>query len=514
MGVRVLWIVMTIFLFTVSSSSISPDHRSSDEMVLVRGGTFRMGEEIEKIVGNEDPLHRVKVDSFYIGKFEVTQAEWAAVMGSNPSLYKGDHLPVAVVSWYDVVGYCNKRSRLEGLTPCYKGTGDVVTCDFSADGYRLPSEAEWEYACRGGQESRHYNYSGSNDPDEVAWYGENGGDRAHPVGQKKPNELGIFDMSGNVWEWCWDRYDPGYYRESPDHNPRGPAAGQQRVYRGGGGGHYLWLRISGRYSFNPQQEHWFVGFRVVRSDSGRPLKGRNNSMIFVRGGTFMMGSVDGVTGEKPAHNVTVNSFYMGKYEVTQEQWTAVMKNNPSFVPGARCPVQGVSWYDTVEYCNRRSRLEGLTPCYSGSKEHIRCNFEADGYRLPSEAEWEYACRGGLQSRHYTYSGSNDPDEVAWHAGNSWRSPQPVGLKKPNELGIYDMSGNVYEWCWDGYDFYFYGREQSRQPRGPSATGWPHRVMRGGTYWFPENYLRNTFRFYDEPFRAYSISGFRVVRTVK
>ncbi|NIO87691.1 MAG: SUMF1/EgtB/PvdO family nonheme iron enzyme [Candidatus Aminicenantes bacterium] len=237
-------------------------------------------------------------------------------------------------------------------------------------------------------------------------------------------------------------------------------------------------------------------------------------MIFVKGGTFPMGNSEGGDGEKPAHRVTVGTFYMGKFEVTQEEWLAVMGNNPAYIRGAKNPIHSVSWYDAVEYCNKRSRKEGLTPCYSGSGDDIVCDFNADGYRLPSEAEWEYAARGGLHSRNYRYSGSNDLDEVAWHPDNSGYLPHPVGRKKPNELGIYDMSGNVWEWCWDWYIFDYYKNSPAINPTGlPSGH---HRVERGGSF-FPyptENHHWCTFRFYDEPFREFAHIGFRVVRTVK
>jgi formylglycine-generating enzyme required for sulfatase activity len=189
-----------------------------------------------------------------------------------------------------------------------------------------------------------------------------------------------------------------------------------------------------------------------------------------------------------------------------------MANNPSFRKGNPCPIHFVDWYDAVEYCNKRSRMEGLTPCYTGSGNHITCNFKADGFRLPTEAEWEYAYKGGLQSRYYKFSGSNDADEVAWYINNSGRKPQPVGQKKLNELGIYDMSGNVGEWCWDWYDFDYYKNSPEQNPRGPSSGR--HRVVRGGSWGRPENAVRGTFRFLYEPHHKFSYIGFRVVRTVK
>jgi sulfatase modifying factor 1 len=479
-------------------------------MVLVEGGTFRMGTDE---ISDEHPIHSVTLNSFHIGKYEVTQAEWNAVMGSdnNPSLYKGDNLPVETVTWYNTVEYCNKRSELEGLQPCYTGEGDKITCDFTADGYRLPTETEWEYACRGGLKSRNYKYSGSNNPDEVGWYGVNSEGKTQLVGRKKPNELEIYDMSGNAWEWCWDWYDEDYYKHSPADNPGGPATGGTRVYRGGGcGAFYFWLRNTGRYSNPPNVKHWFVGFRVVKKPAGHGKE--PEGMVFVKGGVFKMGSNEANAGQRPAHPVTVSNFYIGKFEVTQEEWKAVMGNNPSFFKGAWNPVHSINWYAAIGYCNRRSRIEGLTPCYTGKDKNITCDFKADGYRLPTEAEWEYAARGGLKSRNYKYSGSNDPNEVAWYGENAGGKAHPVGMKKANELGIYDMSGNVWEWCWDWYDFYYYEHSPAKNPKGPAAA--LHRIKRGGDWRDPLYVMTCTFRFYNRPHIIFHNLGFRVVRTAR
>ena len=188
----------------------------SYEMVWVRGGTFRMGATSEQgsdAYGNEKPVHSVTLSSFYIGKTEVTQALWKAVMGSNPSCWKGDNLPVECVSWNDCQEFIRKLNALTGLN------------------FRLPTEAEWEFACRGGNNSRGYKYSGSNYIDNVAWYRDNSGDKTHPVATKSPNELGIYDMSGNVNEWCNDWY--GGYTSGRQTNPKGPYDGSRRVLRGG-----------------------------------------------------------------------------------------------------------------------------------------------------------------------------------------------------------------------------------------------------------------------------------------
>lgn len=256
----------------------------NDNFVFVQGGPFI--NTMSNYYGKS-----VTLSNFYIGKYEVTQKEWIEIMGNNPSKFIGDNLPVEMISWYDVVEYCNKRSKQEGLKPYYnidKNKTDTnnqsehdnikwtVTINEGANGYRLPTEAEWEYAASGGQMSKSYSYSGSNNADEVAWYWRNAGDKyltgdwnwpiiennhnkTKPVGVMKPNELGLYDMSGNVREWCWNWYSDDLQGESN--------SGSFRVVKGGG-----WigdissneLSFRGKFEangFGPDQ-----GFRVSRGE--------------------------------------------------------------------------------------------------------------------------------------------------------------------------------------------------------------------------------------------------------
>ena len=238
---------------TIGKANYTPNVKTfyangvSFEMVEVRGGTFRMGATSEQgsdAYDGEKPVHSVTLSGYYIGKTEVTQALWKAVMGSNPSEFKGDDLPVERVSWYDCQEFIRELNALTGQN------------------FRLPTEAEWEFACRGGNNSRGYKYSGSNYIDNVAWYDGNSEDKTHPVATKLPNELGLYDMSGNVWEWCSDWN--GKYSSGAQTNPKGPYDGSYRVIRGGS-----WIfsvgycRSSRRYNDIPMYRNYCFGLRLA-----------------------------------------------------------------------------------------------------------------------------------------------------------------------------------------------------------------------------------------------------------
>lgn len=275
-------------------------------------------------------------------------------------------------------------------------------------------------------------------------------------------------------------------------------------------------------------------------------------MVFVEGGTFQMGSNDGAAEDRPAHQVTVNSFLMAKIEVTfgsfeefieatnyrteadtngwSHIWTGVSWVQKSGV-NWRCnpkgekrgageknhPVIHVSWNDAVAYCNWLSEKEGLQKAYSGSGENTTCDFTSNGYRLPTEAEWEYAAGGGVKSTGFTYSGSNNLGEVGWYGAydnsgnrNINEGTSEAGMKLPNELGIYDMSGNVWEWCWDRWGNY--NSTDETNPRGPSSGSF--RVSRGGSWFYTGEYCRVTRRHGIKQGSGYINVGFRLARTKK
>ena len=275
----------TLFLFFLLPAILAMTENISfaDDLVFVKGGTFKMGSpESENWRGDDETQHEVKVGDFYISRYEVTQAEYEALMNNNPSNFKGDMLPVENVSWLDAVKYCNARSRQENLTPVYTISGNKVTWNTDADGYRLPTEAEWEYACRAGTTTP-FNTENSISANEANYYGhypyeieENyfsqGNLTTKPgiyrgetlkVGSFKPNKLGLYDMHGNVAEWCWDIYAP--YDLSAVENPAGPSEGTRRVNRGGAWNDFAKNMRSAYRAATPQENSSFnLGFRLAR----------------------------------------------------------------------------------------------------------------------------------------------------------------------------------------------------------------------------------------------------------
>ena len=481
------------------------------KMVRVDGGTYTMGATEEQEVAAEDdeyPTHQVTLSTFYVGQTEVTQELWEAVLGNNPSRHKGKQKPVHYVSWDQCQKFIEKLRELTGKP------------------FRLPTEAEWEFAARGGNSSMGYKFSGSDKADKVAWYETK---QPHEVAQKAPNELGIYDMSGNVKEWCLDRY--WKYSSEAQTNPNN-TDGAKCVTRGGS-----WVfeanccRVSYRAASLPDERFYNIGLRLALPEEQNEtadlfeqtqrekyitepfeqksvpttetftVNGVSFTMVGVEGGTFTMGATteqgkEANDSEKPTHEVTVNSFQIGQTEVTQALWKAVMGENPSYFAGDNLPVECVSLLLANRFIVKLRELTGRD------------------FRLPTEAEWEYAARGGSKSNHYKYCGSNKLSDVAWYENNtsgrftpkSEFGTHPVAQKAPNELDIYDMSGNVWEWCSDNQ--YDYDPEPLSNPQ--VYYGAKHSYMiRGGGWRSKEKDCRVTRRSYAQDEYTVAFMGLRI-----
>ncbi len=445
-------------------------------------------------------------------------------------------------------------------------------------GYRLPTEAEWEYACRAGTTTKYYFGDDPSAMDDYAWHHENqrGG---QPVGEKRPNDFGLYDMYGNVAEWCSDRFDGGYYLKSPRVDPPGPPGDWNPATRGGSIDHEARVYRSALRNTDAWLHDPRVGFRVARSyspevknltgdmRSGSALSKKSTSsrpsgraksntpltespnppesklarfprgdwtspatkmeFVSIKGGEFIMGSPDedkeASTNEMPPHTVRINPFYLGMTEVTQTQYQEVMGNNPSYFSATGAgrdkvagqstghyPVENVSWLDAVRFCNALSMKDGFTPFYqvNGGKVEIP-DRKGPGYRLPTEAEWEFACRGGKTTR---YSFGTDPSvlgEYGWFGENSGGRSHPVGQERRNGFGLYDMHGNVWEWCSDGWDDDYYKKTPEDDP--PGASGAASQVFRGGGWDSEPRECRSANRYRFAPGNRSYFLGFRVAR---
>ncbi len=441
----------------------------------IEPGTFQRGSD-ENEAGrdrDEGPRHQVTLTKgFFLGVHEVTQGQWLAVMGENPSAFRheADALlrPVDSVSWQECRRFI---ARLEA-----RGLGR----------FRLPTEAEWEYAARAGTTTA-YPWGGDARESAVharAWANSRSAGTTHPVGTKPANPWGLFDLAGNVWEWCADWYGP--YAGGPQTDPTGPATGTERVFRGGSWNDFAPAqRSANRHRHAPDGRYTAVGLRLVlEAEAPRPAPaaapprpertvalGNGAGMRFVEvpAGAYAMGSPEAEPGraadEGPVRRVEIpRPFFLGKFEVTQAQWRAVMGDNPSTFRDRdwadACPVERVSFHDAAQFIARLNARGAGT------------------FRLPTEAEWEYAARAGATTR---FPWGDDPDyrelrAHAWINGASEGRTRPVGEKKPNAWGLHDMLGNVWEWCADRYAPY--GSEVAVPPAGVP------RVIRGGS-WFNE-----------------------------
>ncbi len=611
-----------------------------EELSYLPGGVFEMGDGLGDGWADERPVHSVTVDPVRMGRCEVTNGQYCEFLNSalgqgliavsGGVVYQagrgqeypycdtsaaGRHSqidfaaglfsvrskggrgmaddPMVAVSWYGSAAYCNWMSVQEGFEQCY----DPVTweCDYSKDGYRLPTEAEWEHAARGGmaaqrfpwgdgithQRANYWSYAGhAYDVSTTRGYHPLWNDGIEPytspVGSFPANGFGLYDMAGNVWEWCNDRYAVAPYSSLRVNNPRGPADGRYRVVRGG-----CWdsgaatCRVSFRYGSSglyPGFRSHTGGFRIVRRTD------RSGEFAVVPGGTFMMGDAIGGSNyyERPAHNVTVSSFRIGRHEITNEQFCdylnfALSQSQITVIDGmvyksesgrsyeycctstfsshsqishsgnsfsvrtkgarhmANDPMVLVTWNGAVAYCNWRSEMSGKELCYdSRTLEPIYPL--RNGFRLPTEAEWEYAARGGLAGKRFpwgdtitqeqaNYYSTGHPDyDVSWTHGRHWQwddgimpCTSPVGSFPCNGYGLCDMAGNVDEWCNDWWGPY--GSTPQVDPTGPRAG--TYRSHRGGNWlYFGEGgayVCRVTSRMYSPPSSRGDYLGFRVAQ---
>ncbi len=477
------------------------------DFVWIPPGEFLMGSpEGEMGRGSNETPHRVTISKgFWMGKTEVTQTQWRRVMSINPSRNTtGAAQPVQCVSWYDCQEFINVLNQKR----------DISNLRFS-----LPTEAQWEYACRAGTKTCFYN--GNTEPDlaRVGWYKANSDSDTHAVGEKEANMWGLLDMHGNVWEWCQDWF--GNYETGMARDPTGPSSGDERVLRGGSeDDNSKNCRAASRLSTTPRSSGTDIGLRlalvppsdatdkrvqaspasssvVVEHKAGNPLttvdlgSGVKMEFVWIPPGKFLMGSPSSEQGhtdhEGPQHLVTISKgFWMGKTEVSQRQYKQLIGVNPSSNRGADLPVEKVDWNQAKAFCEELQTW--LPPELRGKT-----------VRLPTEAEWECACRAGSKD---PYAG--ELNMMGWYDQNSGNATHPVGQKQPNAWGLHDMHGNVMEWCGDGSRKY-----TANEVVDPEGKGALH-GMRGGSYEENAGDCRSADRGFNYPIHRFDNLGFRVV----
>ena len=525
------------------------------EMVVVPAGSYEMGSPASEVgrFENEGPVHRVTISQpFAVGVYEVTREEFRRFVDDtgystendcftydmlklaleehkvhrpppsrdwhNPGFSQGDQDPVVCVSWEDAQAYVQWLSHETGQA------------------YRLLTEAEWEHAARAGTRTARYWGQGASDhclyenlPDKEfrsiavplmkISNCDDGYTRTSPVGVYGANAFGLHDVLGNVSEWVQDCWHASYRGAQADGSAWLSGDCSERVMRGGSWFDSVRSRSASRSHWTFHDRTDFIGFRVARTLTGsaamllarqqtgkarqKPelkkssLASLKQQMVHIEGGAFTMGCMEEQSScdadEKPVHRVRVRSFAFSKYEVTQALWEVVMGENPGqFENCALCPVENVSWEDIQTFLKKLNNLTG------------------ERYRLPTEAEWEYAARGGQQSRGYQYAGSNEPGSVAWYRKNSGDRLHPVGEKQPNELGLYDMSGNVFEWVEDCWNESYSGAPSDG--RAWQRGKCDQRVVRGGSWSDATWTLRSAYRnWIGSGYRGIDV-GFRVART--
>ena len=485
------------------------------ELIEIPAGEFTMGSpagEKDRRVW-EAQVAVTLTKPFWLGKTEVTQGQWKQVMGTEPweggeYVQADKDCPATFVSFFDAVEFCDKLTDLERKAGRLKDSEE----------YRLPTEAEWEYACRAGTTTA-FSFGDDSKLNSHAWWGgldeETAGKGeikagpgnaarepyAHKVGSKKPNPWGLYDMHGNVWEWCSDYLGS---RLPGGTNPVSQKGGSFRVDRGGSWRCELVECRSAHRGLNvPSNKRDGLGFRVARSQSVNSI---GMELIEIPAGKFTMGSPAGekyhLDREAQIAVTLTKPFWLGKTEVTQGQWQRVMGTEPwkdlhLVTADKDCAATRVDWDDATAFCQKLTDLErkaGKLPA-------------GESYRLPTEAEWEYACRAGTTTA-FSFGDDSKLSSQAWWGpvDSKDESFHKVGSKKPNPWGLYDMHGNVGEWCSDWYGEKLPGGTNPVGPEGGDA-----RVLRGGSGFLPE-FGRSAGRNFYVPSRLLYNLGFRVARS--
>jgi formylglycine-generating enzyme required for sulfatase activity len=480
---------------------------SNLQMLWVELGTFTMGSpssEAGREADREDEHNVTLTKGFYLGKYEVTQAQYQAVMTGNsnglsatPSQFGNNpNRPVEKVSWDDAQIFLTRLNAAE------QAAGRLP----SGWSYVLPTESEWEYACRAGTTTA-YSW-GTSIATSNANYDASGISQTRDVGQYAANPWGFFDMHGNVREWTADWYSATYPTGNPVVDPTGPASGSGRVNRGGSW--YLpatYLRSAKRVNNPPGYNDFHLGFRVGFKFTGvhTVTSASNLQMLWVEPGTFTMGSPTSEAGhgsDETQHTVTLTKgFYLGKYEVTQAQYQAVMTGNsnslsatPSQYTGNDRPVEKVSWDDAQIFLTRLNAAEQTAGRLPAGWSYV----------LPTESEWEYACRAGTTTV-YSWGNSIAASNANYDASGIGQT-RDVGQYAANPWGFYDMHGNVWEWTADRHQA-AYPAGTVTDPTGPTSGSF--RVFRGGSWGIPGSYLRSAKRYPNTPGYRLNNIGFRV-----
>ncbi|MFO1042616.1 MAG: bifunctional serine/threonine-protein kinase/formylglycine-generating enzyme family protein [Planctomycetaceae bacterium] len=561
-------------------------------------------------IRSERPAHKVILTQpFYLGRHEVTQSQFARVTGENPSHFastgKGREIvegldtgvhPVEMVAWNDAFEFCNKLSLSEGVEIAFDPSQMPADLRLQA-GYRLPTEGEWEFACRAGTDTRFWTGDDPVKLTEAAWFQEPL--RTQPVGLLRQNPFGLCDVHGNVWEWVFDFWAADYYGRFAEQraiNPIGPETSTKRGIRGG-----LFsfnpaaCRSAGRHATDSTFKHESIGFRTVVSvnavreamrrqpklgwhdwpaDAPKPAIAPFNTeqakkhqeewatylkvpveftnsigMKFrlIPPGEFTMGSSqeeieaalknidpndkhwqESIQGEAPQHRVILTQpIYLGVSEVTQAEYVRVAGTNPSwFAPMGNgkdvaagqettdLPAERINWLEAAEYCTKLSQQERLKPIYSQSGETVTL-LEGTGYRLPSEAEWEFACRAGTASIYSFGDNVKGVVSAGWFVVNSGERTHAVRKLKSNPFGLYDVHGNVWELLQDGWEATFYGQFREKtamNPISPFSADSRH-VMRGGAFNDDGIHGRSSVRNHMDSTSRFSNIGFRVAVSV-